>query len=320
MALYHIFKRVVLRFWVLILSLFGFSVSLLYAKGTSAGTAIDNQAQIHYALAGIDYNLTSNQNHFLVDQIVDLHLSWQDNTPIEVGAGDEGRVLIFSLTNLGNSTDLFSLTYEHNSSSDFSPSNPQIYIDSNANGIYDAGTDTLAADINLTADANVTLFVLADIPTDVNLSEISQDGILAASHSAVTSGEDRPEVIDTVVRKGRDRDEGVYRVRDYWLSSRKLVTVHSDDNRTHTGTILTYAIEIFIDGNSTGKSIDAIVLGDTIPTGTAYQAGSLRLDAASLSDPADGDAGSFDGSAIHVNVGTISGTAHKRVTFDVQIQ
>jgi len=292
----------------------------LYAKGTLANTVINNVAKINYTLGGIDNNITSNTSSFVVDKVVDIVIVWQDNTPVEVGASEHDKVLKFNLTNLGNFTDDINLTYEHNSTSDFVPLNPIIHIDSNGNGTYDPGVDAVLTDINLSSDANTTLFIVSDIPSDANISNISRDDIKAASNTSATAGADRPNQVDTVVRKGTDRAEGIYKVRDYFLISSKSAKIHSDDSATHTGTIITYTIDLGIGGNSAGKSITNVKLKDSIPAGTKYQAGSLRLDGANLSDPADGDAGNFDGIAVHVNVGTISGAVHKKVKFDVRVQ
>ncbi len=296
------------------------SSELFYAKGTHAGTDINNQASIHYAILGVDRNITSNINSFVVDKVVDLDLSWQDNAPVEVGIGEHNMVLRFILTNLGNSKDHFKLSYDHNSSSDFTPSSPTIHIDTNGNGIYDVGTDLVVGDLNLTADTNTTLFIVSNIPTDANTSGISRDDIKAISTSIASTGADHPNQVDTVVRKGADVAEGIYKIRDYFLLSRKSAKIHSDDNATHTGTIITYIIDLGVGGNSAGKSITNVKLKDNIPVGTKYVAGSLRLDDTSLSDPADSDAGSFDGNAVHVTVGTISGVMHKKVKFDVRVQ
>jgi uncharacterized repeat protein (TIGR01451 family) len=292
----------------------------LQAKGTLAGTSISNQAQIAYAVGGIDNNLTSNTDEFVVDRVVDIHINWQDSTSVKVGAGDQDRVLTFMLTNLGNGDDNATLSYEHNASSDFAPINSTLYQDTNGNGIFDPGVDTVASNIGLAADANKTLFLVADIPNDANVSDRSYDGILAISDSSATAGADNPSAVDVVVRKGSDRDQGIYEVRDYWLESRKSAVVHSDDNATHTGTRVTYTIDLWIGGSSSGKSITNVKIADVIPSGTTYVSGSLKLDGTSLSDPADSDAGSCDGATIKVNVGTIGGTAHKKVSFDVTVQ
>ena len=307
---------------VLFLLLWGFGMTLIHAKGTLAGTAIQNSAQIHYSVGGIDQNLTSNTDSFVVDKIVDLDLSWQDGAAVEVSAGEQSRILTFLLSNLGNGEDRFHLGYEHNTTnSQFVPlPTPSIYQDSNGNGIFDPGTDIQVSDLNLTADGNVTLFVVSDIPINAQAGDLSHDGILAVSQSHPTAGADRQTEIDTVVRAQHDRDQGLYRIFDYWLESHKSAVVHSDDNLTHTGTRITYTIDLSIGGNATGRTIDHVLMRDSMPAGTAYLAGSLKLDGVSLTDAADGDKGHYDGSRVTVDIGQLSGTVHQVVSFDVQVQ
>lgn len=307
---------------VLFLLLWGLGMTPTHAKGTLAGTAIENSAQIHYSVGGIDQNLTSNTDSFVVDKIVDLGLSWQDGAAVEVSAGEQSRVLTFLLSNLGNGEDRFHLSYEHNATdSQFVPlSTPSIYQDSNGNGIFDPGTDIQVNDLNLTADANVTLFIVSDIPPDAAAGAHSYDGILAVSQSLPTAGADRQTEVDTVVRTQQDRDQGIYQIFDYWLETHKSAVVHSDDNQTHTGTRITYTITAVIGGNAAGKTITAVQVHDLIPSGTVYLPGTMRLDGASLTDAADGDAGTFVSNRIDIHVGTLSGATPRRVQFDVQVQ
>ncbi|HIP61166.1 MAG TPA: hypothetical protein EYG98_01260, partial [Sulfurovum sp.] len=185
----------------------------VYARGVLAGTAVQNQADMLYIVGGIEYNLTTNMDTFLVDQIVDLEISWQDAAPVEVSSGETDRVLTFLLTNLGNGNDNFILDYEHNTSNSFSPppSSVRIYQDSDGNGIFDIATDVLVTDINLSADANVTLFIVSDIP-DANYtsSDLSHDGIKAESTSSASVGADNQDGVDVVVRNAIDVAVGVY--------------------------------------------------------------------------------------------------------------
>jgi uncharacterized repeat protein (TIGR01451 family) len=254
---------------------------------------------------------------------VDVDISWQDSTPVEVGAGETARVLTFLVSNLGNGTDSFVLNYEHNNTGSFTPppENALIYLDSNGDGLFTAGADMQVGDLNISADANATLFVVADIP-DANYTgaDLSHDGIIATSQSTPTVGVDDQHAVDVVIRKATDADMGEYEIRSYWLSSKKSAVVHSDDNLTHTGTIVTYSIDVFIGGSSAGKAIDGIVMTDIIPVGTSYQTGSMRLNGATLTDVADSDQGIYDGNKIAVNIGTITGSVHQVVTFDVQVQ
>ncbi len=307
---------------VLFLLLWGFGMTLIHAKGTPAGTAIQNSAKIHYSVGGVDHNLTSNTDSFVVDRIADLDLSWQDGAVVEVSAGEPSRVLTFLLSNLGNGEDDFNVSYEHNATdSQFLPiPTPSIYQDSNGNGIFDSGTDTVASSLTLAADANVTLFIVSDIPSAATAGAHSHDGILAVSQSLPTAGIDRQTEVDTVVRTQQDRDQGIYQIFDYWLESHKSAVVHSDDNQTHTGTRITYTITVMIGGNAAGKTVTAVQVHDLIPSGTAYLPGTMKLDGVSLTDAADGDAGIFIPNKVDIRVGTLSGTTLRKVQFDVQVQ
>jgi len=109
-------------------------------------------------------------------------------------------------------------------------------------------------------------------------------------------------------------------VLDYWLESNKTTRIHSHDGRLHTGTHVSYTITVSIGGDAAGKTITQVVITDAVPAGTRYVAGSLRLEGHSLSDRIDGDAGQCDGTTVRVDVGTLSGTASKKVAFDVYIQ
>jgi len=310
------------RFFIIFLLLLCVSISG-YAKGVLAGTAIANQADIEYTMGNIDHNATTNIDSFVVDRIVDLDISWQDTAPVDVAANEKDKVLTFLLTNLGNGDDTFSLTYEHNTTNSFTPppENIRVYFDANGNGYFDLAGDIEVSDINISADENATLFIVSDIPDDnYTAGELSHDVIAAKSESNATVGADRKNEIDIVVRKERDKDTGEYIIREYDLKAVKKAVVHSSDNKVHTGTIITYSIDIYIDGNSTGKSVENIEITDAIPDGTEYQAGSLLLDSTSLTDVVDGDVGSSDGVDVNVTIGTIDGDEHKIVSFDVQVQ
>jgi uncharacterized repeat protein (TIGR01451 family) len=229
------------------------------------------------------------------------------------------------LSNLGNGDDNISLAYEHNTSSDFLPKNVQVFIDSDSNGKFDPASDTLVAGgVVLAADANVTLFVVGDIPDDntTDPADRSYEILKAETNATATAGSDDPARVDTVVRTQKDQDSGIWVVRDYWLATHKTATVHSDDNATHTGTRITYTIECFIDGNATGRTITGVTVRDTIPVGTRYVPGSLRLNNATLTDAVDGDAGQYDANAsrVEVRMGTLSGTTHTKVRFDVEVK
>jgi uncharacterized repeat protein (TIGR01451 family) len=297
---------------------------MLCAKGTPVGTSITNVAEIAFAVGGVDGNLTSSRDEFVVDRIVDIHIDCQDSAPVEVAAGDTNRVLTFCVSNLGNGGEHITLLHEHNASSDFLPTDVRIFLD-DGDGIYVPGVDTNVTDLTaLGADTNVTVFLVGDIPDDNTTAPGKQsfEAIRATSDANATTGPDRQHAVDIVVRKKEDVDRGVWVVRDYWLATDKNATVHSEDNATHTGTRITYTIEAYIDGNTTGHTIGGVTVRDTVPAGTRYVSGSLRLDDAVLTDAIDADAGAYDANAtrIEVHMGTLSGATHKKVHFDVEVK
>ena len=292
----------------------------LHARGTLSGTAIANEAQIAYAVSGIPSSLSSNTDTFVVDQIVDLQVAWEDNAPVKVAAGDTDRVLTFRVTNEGNGDDNLTLTYDHNTTSDFAPTHFRIFLD-DGNGVYD-GNETLVTHLTLHADQNVTLFLLGDIPDDNTTApgHRSYEVFRATTESNTTTGVDRPGVVDVVVRTGSDEDTGIWEIRDYWFTAEKNATVHSDDNATHTGTRITYTITYYIDGNAAGKTIRHVVLTDAIPSNTRYVPGSLRQDGAPRTDAIDGDNADCNGTVARLNVGTITGATRHTFEFDVRVK
>lgn len=297
-------------------------VSSLEGKGTIAKTSIANQAEINYIVGGISNSIKSNTDTFIVDKVVDVKVNWQNVAPVKVAGGDKNRVLTFRLTNEGNSEDNITLSYEHNASSDFTPTDISIIHDINNNGRYDAGVDLNVSQVTLQADENVTLFIMGNIPNNntVKPGKNSYELLKAISKSSATSGEDRANKIDVVLRKPKDSAQGIWQVRKFWLSFKKSAIVHSEDNATHTGTRITYEINAWIGGDATNHTISQVNIKDAIPDGTQYLPGTLKLDNKLLTDTADSDAGKCDGKEVEVRVGTLFQDANKTVAFDVKVK
>jgi len=298
----------------------------LYPKGTIVGTIINNHANIQYVMNAKEYKYSSNIDRFVIDHVIDLDISWQNTAHVLVGSGDKGVVLTFLLTNLGNGEDTFTLRYEHNDTNSFDPppTNTHIYLDIDGNSIFDISKDTeVTKDINITADHNVTLFVVADIPdtndTNYTDAELSHDGISVESASLPDDGEDRADSVDIVVRTGESRAMGVYEIREFWFDSSKSVRAISDDNLTHTGSVLHYTILLRLRGETSGKSVDSVVVTDAIPEGSTYLSDSLYLDEKLLTDEVDGDDGDINSTHIRVLVGEIAEDDNHTVEFEVMV-
>jgi len=295
--------------------------TLLSAKGTKAGSLVDNKAKIEYDLNGILLNVNSNTDSFVVDRIVDISTTWQDSSAIKVSAGDKARVLTFLLTNEGNSEDNITLSTLHENNSTFKAQNIKLFEDSNGNGIFDKGSDLEISNLNLNEDANKTIFIVADIPNDnVEPGNESKEELIATSNATASTGDDDKNRIDTVIRTKKDSATGVYSIWEYWLESKKSATIHSEDNTTHTGSKITYKIELSIGGNSSNKKLLNINFADAIPSGTKYLPNSLKLNAHTLTDANDSDQGFFDNNSIKVHINKIENSEKKSIEFDVIVQ
>ncbi|MDD5405402.1 MAG: hypothetical protein PHE73_00515 [Sulfurovaceae bacterium] len=306
-----------------------FGITLLLAKGVSAGTEIINTATLEYQINSVQYSATSNATLDKVDQIIDVSVVWNDTSPIIVASGEINRALTFKITNTGNGNDTFNLTYDiANPSSDFIVTNPRIFIDTNNNGVFDISVDHEAYSITLAADASSTIFLVSDMPTSSYISgSISSNAIEAKS---TIGGSGAPGTI--YPGKGTN---GVFAVDgmsggvskawgEYKMSNNLGVKLtksatHSGTEVT-TGTIVSYNIVVELQANG---SADNLIITDAIPVGTTYVAGSLKLDSVSLTDASDSDSGKFTGSGIEVNLGTVTQTTGnpymKNISFEVMI-
>jgi len=303
------------------------SAVALWGRGTSAGTEISNQAEISYLIngTGTAQTLSSNLDRFVVDKVVDIRIDWSDTDAVEVDPGEPDRVLSFLVTNLGNGDDNVTLSYEHNESASFDPSveNVRIYLDRDGDGVFDQQADQEVDRIALSEDENATLFIVADIP-DAPDANSSYEKLKARSESNGTTGAEDPAQVDVVIRRGEDEAQGVYTLRDYHLVSEKSQEILSSDGELHTGSVVRYTLVVAIEGGD-GR-IENVVLEDEIPEGTEYLPGSMTLDGSSLSDTADGDAGTLleDPDRIRVDLGTLEqsspGRTERNVTFEVRVK
>ena len=295
-------------------------LSALFAKGTLAGKQINNKATINVNIGGTTYNIHSNVDKFVVDQIVDINLKWQDDKAIDVAASEKQRVLTFILKNEGNGKDNINLFNEHNKTSAFTPENRKIYIDKNGDGIF-SKEDELASKVELNADQSAILFIVSDIP-DANLTakEKAYEILEAKSTKKGSTKKDRANSVDIVVRKSEDNDTGIYIVRDYFLQSIKSKKVISGDKKAHTGSTIEYKIELSIGGENKDKVIKNIDLKDLISSDSQYIPNSLKLNGVNLSDKIDNDNGYIKDSTVFVHIDKIEGSNIATITFDVKIK
>ena len=144
------------------------------AVGTAAGTNITNQATATYTVgATTGLTETSNMTTSTVDELLNVTVVSQDGSPVTVNPSNTNEVLTFLVTNTGNGTEAFTLDANSDmAGDDFNPTLVNVYLDDGNDNWDGTGTETLynpgTNDPSLAADADITVFVLNDIPGSLN--------------------------------------------------------------------------------------------------------------------------------------------------------
>jgi uncharacterized repeat protein (TIGR01451 family) len=324
-----------------------------YAAGTAAGSTVTNTVSVNFQVGGVAQTAVSASNSFTVDRKVNLTVAEVGSATTSVSPGQLAAVTTFTVTNLSNATLDFALTAAqqvggagaHSNTDNFDATNVKIYVDANANGVYDAGTDTLVTYLDeLAADTSKTVFVVADIPVSqvtndvaaVTLTATGREGGGAGSmgialvdnaSSANTAG------MDTVFADGAGATDAAkdaafsakddYTVLAAALTATKTSKVISDpiNNVTNPkmipGAVVEYCIAV---ANAAGSATaTSVALSDVLPAATTYQASSLKLngtvtgvtcntDGTAVTDAADADLGDYNSGTKTVS-GTIASLA-----------
>ena len=309
----------------------GIFASPALAAGTPAGTNIVNVATATYELPnGDEASVDSNIVTLMVDELLDVSVAWGDPSDVSTPAGGTAQRLKFTVTNGGNGAESFALaTVANGGGDDFDPSVTAIVLDTNGNGAYDAGVDTVYSsgsnDPELDPDESITVFVLSTIPAGagdghrgrVDLTAVATTGSGAPGTSFAGQGQGGGNAV--VGATGADgEDDGYYRVARASVAFVKSAAVADAFGGTAAapGSTITYTLAATVSGTG---SLANLRVSDAVPAGTTYQAGSLTLEGATLTDAADADAGSFTGTAIDVGLGTVAAGTTRTITFQVRI-
>ena len=302
-----------------------------YAAGTTAGTTISTTATATYDLpSGGSGSVQSNTVTLKVDELLDVAVAWRDPSDVLGGAGAAAQVLSFTITNGGNGTESYTLgTVASLGGDDFDPTITAIILDTNGNGAYDPGVDTVYVpgvnDPQLAPDQSTTIFLLSTLPlaaTDghrgrAQLTATSKKGIGTPGTSFAGLGQGGGNAV-VGATGGKSVADGWYKVQSAAVAFVKTAAVADPFGGTTPvpGAIITYTLAATVGGTG---GLANLKVTDTVPTGTTYSAGTITLDGTALTDAADGDAGSFGASGIAVTLGTVASGVTRTITFKVKI-
>ncbi len=300
------------------------------AAGTPAGTLIDNVATASYDGPTGRVDVPSNVATVRVDELLDVVVDSTDPGDVAVGSGDTSKPLKFQLTNSGNGPEAFRLSADPaRPGDDFDPALVQIVLDSNNNGAYDPGTDTVyvpgSNDPLLQPDTSTTIFVINNIPATasdgqrgaVQLTAASVTGTGPPGTAFAGLGEGGGDAV--VGATGADSaDSGVFIVSAASLALVKSATVLDPygGDQVIPGSVVTYRIVATVTGSG---SLSNLSVSDPIPIGTVYVPNSITLDAATQTDAADLDASTFSSNSVRATLGTVPGGTTRSITFKVRI-
>ena len=300
-----------------------------FAAGVDAGSLIENTATATYDGGDGPVSIDSNTVSVRVDELLDVTVTSLDSSAIGTQPGE--AILSFEVTNTGNGPEAFELVANPTvSGNDFETVIENIAIDTNGNGTYDPGVDTILAGPettpDLAADEAVTVFVIVTVPNDANDGEQSS---VALTAQAVTGTGTPGTVFDGAGVDGGDAIVGatsatadapgslVVGITTVDLTKSATIVDPFGGDSAVPGSVVTFAILAEVNGSG---SVSDLVVADPIPQGTTYAPGTLALDSAPLSDGSGDDAGeASDAAGISVDLGTVAGGASQTITFDVTI-
>jgi uncharacterized repeat protein (TIGR01451 family) len=297
-----------------------------FAAGTIAGTDIDNIAEATYETPSGPVTIQSNTVRIKVDELIDVTVVTTDPGDITTAPGATGNVQTFRITNTGNGEEAYRLTANGVvGGDDFDPAVAQIVLDTNGNGVYDPGVDTVyiagSNDPVLQPDQSSIVFVITTTPIAVtngnrgttNLLAVAVTGSGAPGTSFPGAGQGGGNAV--IGTTGADADANSFlAVQAAILALVKSATIVDPfgGNRPVPGATVTYSIVATVSG---AGALTNLIIADSIPVGVTYQPGTLSQDTVVLTDATDADAGNFNGSRITVNAGNVAAGQTRTVIF-----
>lgn len=279
---------------LLALALLAGGMQTAQAVGTQSGTTISNTATVDYQVGTNPRTASGSAPDILVDNRVDLTVANTDaGNNVNVNPGQTDRILTYTVTNTGNSTQGYLLSVDVASAA-IPMGNIRIYVDANSNGVPDAGElytpGTNAGDLNpngvIGTDDVMQVLVVADTPAGAADTDQDDFRLVAqttnAGTASVTVASGAPTAgVDVVFadaagstseanRDGQHSAAATYTVQSAALTAAKTIVSTTDEfggGFAIPGANVTYQIRVT---NAGAATVDAntVSVSDAIPAGT----------------------------------------------------
>ncbi len=309
----------------IVIIIFFFNFSTVFAKGVRAGTVIQNSAMLSFSLDEEEFSIKSNVAKSVVDQLIDVKVSWMDTRPMVVSLGERQRVLTYKVLNSGNGRDRYTLLAEElNYKSEFSLEKKRVYLDTNDNYRFDA-SDRQRKTVRLDEDREQLVFVVSKIDDSltalsgsknfVNLKALSQIGGSGKKGKIyIGRGVDGVDVVDGF-SGGISEDEGSYKLLIANVIINKDISIYDE--------LITVTLSVTVGGEGSVKSVKIV---DVIPNETKYIKGTLMLDGGQMSDQKDSDAGRYRRkykerkAQVLMSLGELDTSSNHTITYNLKIR
>lgn len=297
-------------------------MSLMFIKAgmaVDAGSVIENVAVIDYSIAGVEGRpVKSDPSNIVVDRALSIVVQNDEIEVVDVFPGKENAVLRFTVSNLGNSTiDILliaanAVSYTDSddetvlSDAELDSTVFQVFVD-DGDGLYEPSSDTRQYIDNIPPDDSVLVFVVADIPNNYLVGDLSALNLIAQ----VAEPEGIDELGEAIVQddSGRVSPTGIFESGEETTAT-DTVSISKNDN-------LNTVLDVFIDGAgllpedfSTAQTQDTAFNGQHSDT-AAFVSIALPLElikSAEIIDP-DGGTEPYEGATIRysLTLRTLSG-------------
>lgn len=308
------------------------AIAPAWGAGTAANTTINSTATASFTdPSGTPQTVTSNTLALVVDEILDVTVASNDGGRVAATSPQVGAVLAFSVTNIGNGTEAFELSFAQAGGDQFDPGAVAIFLD-NGDGVFDGDEVAYVFNVNdpvLAADAARIVYLVGSIPAGRANGDV---GDLTLRATAVTSGVTGDLAGTTFGGAGDGGTDAVAGIttasatitHGFVISAvsstlTKAVVVLDPFGGTTAvpGAAITYTLTFTLAG------LGSVTLGqivDPVPAGTTYVPNSITLNAAPLTDATDADAGRFNANQVEVTLPSpLAAPSTQVVTFQVTI-
>jgi uncharacterized repeat protein (TIGR01451 family) len=233
------------------------------AAGTAAGTVINNRSTVSYSVGGIaqtpiESSPTGNANPgvgngtdttFLVDRKVNFTVAASPAAYVTTTPGAAAQVTRYIITNTSNAAEGFQLSAANltggtvfGNTDTIDLTGLSVFVDGNADGIYEVGTDTATNVNTIAADTSIFVFLVGNVPNTAKNGDAANvqltakaavSGTNGATLEVNTAGPDNPNAVDVVLadgvaHTGVEQASGSYLVQSAALTITKQSLTISD--------------------------------------------------------------------------------------------